>query len=258
MFDFSSILNIVFVAVAGGIIGLDRTAAGQFMISQPLVAAPAIGLLLGDAVSGLVIGAALELVWVLDIPVGKFVPADATICAVSATAIAILGSAGIPSLSMIGVSIFMTLVLVPLTMQSDILVRTRNSRFYDDVWNATGDRVGKELMKAQMKGLSLFFLKSFVLYCLFIPAGMALLAVAAKMPLPGERAFALFVRLLPLLGVAMIIRRLSMRTLNAHVLAAFICGAALLPAVTLIPTLAALTIAATAGWYGGKLFERTN
>ena len=61
------------------------------MISQPIVAGPLAGWLLGDIAAGMVIGGVLELIWVLDMPVGTFVPADATVGTMAATAIAVLG-----------------------------------------------------------------------------------------------------------------------------------------------------------------------
>ena len=60
IFDLHTLGVIASVAFAGGVIGLDRTAAGQFMISQPIVAGPFIGWLLGDTTVGLVIGACLN------------------------------------------------------------------------------------------------------------------------------------------------------------------------------------------------------
>ena len=92
MFDPHTVLAVLGIAIAGGIIGLDRTAAGQFMISQPIVAGPLTGWLLGDPTAGIVIGASMELVWLLDMPIGTFVPADATIGTISAAAAAALGS----------------------------------------------------------------------------------------------------------------------------------------------------------------------
>src|SRR5512138_278060 len=92
MFDAHTMMLVFLAALIGGVVGLDRTALGQFMVSQPVVAGPLTGWLLGDAPAGLVIGGALELVWVLDMPIGTFVPADATVAAVAATAIAALSS----------------------------------------------------------------------------------------------------------------------------------------------------------------------
>ena len=124
MFDFSMVFAITGVALAGGLIGLDRTAAGQFMISQPIVAAPLAGWLLGDAAAGLVIGAMLELIWVLDMPVGGFVPADATVSAVTATAVAVLTCPdGVPR-SVLGFSILLSVGTVPFTMMADTYARS--------------------------------------------------------------------------------------------------------------------------------------
>src|SRR5512144_793268 len=117
--DFHMVLAILGIALAGGVIGLDRTAAGQFMVSQPIVAGPLTGWLLGDTAAGVVVGAVLELIWLLDMPVGTFVPADATLGAVSATAIAALGSpAGAPPAAL-GFSLLLTPGIVPVTMLAD-------------------------------------------------------------------------------------------------------------------------------------------
>ena len=51
------------------LLGLDRTAALQIMISRPLVAGPLVGLLLGDALTGLTVGMLLELLWLCRMPV---------------------------------------------------------------------------------------------------------------------------------------------------------------------------------------------
>ena len=133
VFDAHMVLAILGIAVAGGVIGLDRTAAGQFMISQPIVAGPLTGWMLGDPTAGIVIGATMELVWLLDMPVGTFVPADATIGTIAATATAALGSPAGTSLPVIGFSILLTTAVVPVTMQADGLIRTWNSRLADAV-----------------------------------------------------------------------------------------------------------------------------
>ena len=71
------------------ILGLDRTAALQIMISRPLVAGPLVGLLLGDPASGLTIGMLLELLWLCRLPVGANIPHDDTQVTVGATTLAI-------------------------------------------------------------------------------------------------------------------------------------------------------------------------
>jgi mannose/fructose/N-acetylgalactosamine-specific phosphotransferase system component IIC len=225
IFDSHMLAGVFGVACAGGIIGLDRTAVGQFMISQPIVAGPLAGWMLGDTATGLVVGAVLELIWVLDLPVGTFVPADATIGAVSATAIAVLGSNGGLHLDLIGLSILLTTVMVPVTMKVDVIVRKLNSRLADRAASREGEDIDHKLSRSHLSGLAIFFLKSFVLYLFFVPAGLIAAALFVRLPQPVHGASALFVKLLPLIGAALVVRKLSIRILDRFFLAGFILAA---------------------------------
>jgi PTS system mannose-specific IIC component len=78
---------------AGGIsllAGIDRTAAMQFMVSRPIVAAPVTGLVLGEPLVGLQVGVLIELLWLGRLPVGAAIPPDDTQIAVGGTALAII------------------------------------------------------------------------------------------------------------------------------------------------------------------------
>ncbi len=71
----------------GGLLALDATSVGQFMISRPLVAGVIAGALTGDPMSGLVIGSMLELYHIVTVPSGGARVPDtgpATVAAVSA------------------------------------------------------------------------------------------------------------------------------------------------------------------------------
>ena len=221
-FDISwMILTIVGVAAAGGLVGLDRTAVGQFMVSQPICAASLAGWMLGDAATGLLVGALLELIWLLDMPVGTFVPADSTVAAVFAASVSILGSAGGVRLSHIGLSILLSMVLAPVTMISDHRVREFNARIAQRV-QADPETVRKNgLAAAHLSGLWLFFFKSFFVYLVFIPVGIIAVRMFAHMPDQYHRAMELYVKLLPLLGVALVARKLSMRTMDRFLLGGF-------------------------------------
>jgi mannose/fructose/N-acetylgalactosamine-specific phosphotransferase system component IIC len=253
VFDAHMVLAVLGVAVVGGFLGLDRTGAGQFMISQPIVAGPVTGWMLGDPTAGIVIGSVLELVWLLDLPVGTFVPADATIGTVSATAIASLGSPAGASLSVTGFSILLTTAAVPVTMKADALVRKWNSRLSDAVLAASGG--SGALSRAQFTGLAFFFLKSFVLFCFFIPLGVAAVGFFAHMPDVFHRAMSLYVKFLPLLGVALVVRKLSIKAVDAFVLAGFV-SAAVFGQIFHAPALVVVMLSATAGWLGVACRER--
>jgi PTS system mannose-specific IIC component len=58
------------IALLGGVLGLDVVSFPQAMISRPLVAATLAGVLVGQPASGLLIGAALELVALETLPFG--------------------------------------------------------------------------------------------------------------------------------------------------------------------------------------------
>lgn len=63
-------LDLVPIALLGGLLGLDVVSFPQAMISRPLAAATLAGALVGEAGSGLLIGAALELVALDTLPFG--------------------------------------------------------------------------------------------------------------------------------------------------------------------------------------------
>ncbi len=248
--DMHLLSQIFCVALIGGVLGLDRTAAGQFMISQPIVAGPLVGWMLGDTTAGLVIGAVLELIWVLDMPVGTFVPADSTVGVVSATGIAALGGGGHATLDLIGFSVLLTTAMVPVTMVVDESIRKCNSRLADRAASAPGEDAGKKLSRAHLMGLVVFFLKFFV-YLIFVPAGLFAVSLFVRMPEKAHNALALFVKLLPLLGAALVVRKLSIRNVDRFFLAGF-AVAALLTLVFRLHPLVILLLVITAGYLATK------
>ncbi len=83
------LFEIILVSAVGGLIALDKTAAFQVMISRPIVAAPLVGLLLGDPMTGLKAGLVLELLWIGHLPVGADLPPDETIVSILISAVSI-------------------------------------------------------------------------------------------------------------------------------------------------------------------------
>ena len=112
------------------LLGLDRTAFLQCMVSRPLVAGPLTGWLLGIPLAGLEVGMLLELLWLGRLPVGTVVPPDDTQMAIGATALALtlqrlLGLHGMP------VVILCVLVAIPLGQfgrYADMRARQANNR----------------------------------------------------------------------------------------------------------------------------------
>jgi PTS system mannose-specific IIC component len=83
------------IALIGGVVDLDSTATWQFMISQPIVAAPLTGLFLGNIYGeaaiglklGLMVGTILQLLWIEQLPLGMNVPPDAALASVLSVAL---------------------------------------------------------------------------------------------------------------------------------------------------------------------------
>ncbi len=228
LFDAHSIALVLLAALAGGLIGLDRTALGQIMLSQPLVTGPFVGWLMGDVITGTVIGAVLELIWVLDMPVGTFVPADSTVGTVAATAIAAIGSGGQAGLDVIGFSILLTTAMVPIIMSVDLFVRKRNSALAEVPSSRDCDDPAGKLARSQAAGLLFFFLKSFVLCLVLVPAGLAALIGFRLMPESVHRGMVLFVKVLPLLGAALVLHKLSFAVLDRFFVLGFAAASLLI------------------------------
>ncbi|MFH1502889.1 MAG: PTS sugar transporter subunit IIC [Candidatus Eisenbacteria bacterium] len=66
----SDAVTIAALAGLAGLLALDATAAFQVMVSQPIVAGALAGAVCGDAFAGVLVGAALQLVWLGALPVG--------------------------------------------------------------------------------------------------------------------------------------------------------------------------------------------
>ena len=58
------------LALLGGVLGLDATAVGQFMVSRPLVAGWIAGWMAGEPAMGITVGAILELFLLVSVPSG--------------------------------------------------------------------------------------------------------------------------------------------------------------------------------------------
>ncbi len=93
-----TLADLVALGVLGGLVALDGTALGQFMVSRPLVAATLAGALLGDATLGLAVGGVLELFYLSALPVGGARFPEGGPAAVVAAAAAV-AAGGMPGLA---------------------------------------------------------------------------------------------------------------------------------------------------------------
>jgi mannose/fructose/N-acetylgalactosamine-specific phosphotransferase system component IIC len=123
---------ITVLALCGGALSLDVTAALQVMISQPIAAGGIAGLLVGDPVLGLVIGGALQLLWTGVLPVGAAAFPDGAVSGVVGVGVAaLLERSGVP----VGLSLALGfgggLIAGVLSQPLTLAVRRQNVRFAD-------------------------------------------------------------------------------------------------------------------------------
>jgi mannose/fructose/N-acetylgalactosamine-specific phosphotransferase system component IIC len=71
-----------------GLLSLDVSAVGQFMVSRPIVVGPLVGSFCGQPALGLEMGALIEIIWIGDLPVGAHLPIDIMMLAGISTAFA--------------------------------------------------------------------------------------------------------------------------------------------------------------------------
>ncbi len=93
--------ELVLLSLLGGVVALDATSVGQFMISRPLVAGVLGGALLGAPGTGLAVGALLELYLLVSFPTGgaRF-PEGAT-----ATLVAVAGATAVDGVGALPVGV---------------------------------------------------------------------------------------------------------------------------------------------------------
>ncbi len=109
--------------VWGTLVGLDLATLAQVMISRPIVAGVVAGWIVGDAQSGLIVGAILELFAMEVLPFGAARYPDYGLGAVAASATA----AGAPDVFGIGIAVAVGLVIAYLGQTSIQFVRQRTT-----------------------------------------------------------------------------------------------------------------------------------
>ncbi|KIH76579.1 PTS system, mannose-specific IIC component [Geoalkalibacter ferrihydriticus] len=173
-------------ALAAIVLGLDRTAVGQFMVSRPIVAGPLTGWLIGDPLVGLQVGALVELLWLGRLPVGAAIPPDDTQVAVSSTVLAIAAGSRLPVDGAL-VILFCVLAAMPLAKIGQIfdrLARNVNARL---VKQAEGDLAAghlKNLERRHLRGLVHFTAASAGTYVFITVPGWLAVLLAGEILLP--------------------------------------------------------------------------
>ncbi|MBE0598805.1 MAG: PTS sugar transporter subunit IIC [Desulfuromonadales bacterium] len=163
--------------------GLDRTAAFQFMISRPIVAAPLTGWLLGSPLVGLQVGAMVELLWLGRLPIGAAIPPDDTQVAVGATALAI-GMGEFLGLGGMALTLLAVLVALPIGKMGSYFerfARQRNGRLLQQAEAAVAEGRLEAIDRLHLQGLIHFSLASLATYGVILLVGSLVLYLAGPL-----------------------------------------------------------------------------
>jgi len=167
-------LDILLLSLLGGLLALDSTAFGQFMVSRPLVAGVLTGWILGDPAQGLVIGGILEVYFISIFPVGggEFPEGGPPTVVAVAAGIAVSGSAGV------AFGAFLGFLFSRLGAYSIRFLRKVNGRLAPDPsrMEVTVSRV----VWAQLAGVTLSFIRGCLLALIGLVIALGLADVGAS------------------------------------------------------------------------------
>lgn len=194
------------------LLGLDRVAVLQCMVSRPLVAAPLTGWLLGIPLAGLEVGILLELLWLGRLPVGAVVPPDDTQVAIGATALTLtlehcLGLHGMPAV------ILCVLAAIPLGkfgQYCDTRARQANDRLARQAQAAAEAGDDRRIEQLHLRGIGHFALAGLVTCTVIIAIGTLILVPLAPLLIDAVRETGLSLQYsFTLIGAAVLLGTLN-------------------------------------------------
>ncbi|MDA0313226.1 MAG: PTS sugar transporter subunit IIC [Gemmatimonadetes bacterium] len=179
-------MELLRIGLMGGCLALDATSVGQFMFSRPLVAGALTGWLLGDAVTGLTVGAILEIYMLVSIPSGGASFPDGTTAAVVAVAAATASDTA----GSLPLAIGIGLLWGQIGAYSVTELRKLNGHLVPEPTDASAGP--RRIVFAQVSGVGLDFLRGAAITVLGAVTGRALVSrLAPSWPLSIDGSYGL-------------------------------------------------------------------
>jgi PTS system mannose-specific IIC component len=207
------IMNVIIVSLAGGILCLDRVVL-QAMICRPIVTAPVIGLLLGDAYTGLIAGAFVELFWIDRLPMGGYLPPNETVAAILISAGVILSAEliGILPSGLIALAVLLFLPLGIAAQKLECHLSRNNEAVMHEAMRAAERGDTGAIARKHLQAILRYYLLSAGLILFFLPLGVAVLTWGYPR-LTGfmVRGLEILYGILPLLGCAVALHTITIR-----------------------------------------------
>lgn len=168
------VFKFIVVVLLGGATELDRTSVFHGMFSEPIVLAPVAGLILGEPVLGVKVGAILQLFFLGSVSMGGASPSDATMASVAVTASAAIAAVftGVPSDVALAVAVLAAMAPAGwVGRMMDMKLKERNVHLL----HKTEENLERQGMKAVEQAVHRSLRSTFLTFT----AGMAIVSVAA-------------------------------------------------------------------------------
>lgn len=198
------IMKVVIVSVIGGFLCLDRTCL-QIMVSRPVVIAPLTGFFLGDLMTGLVIGAFLELLWIDKTQIGISIPPNDSLLAVMIVSSLLLanGSSGQYRQEAVTFAFLLFIPLGRITQRMDTALVQSHEKLSELAIQAARAADPGGITRQHVRAVG----RTYAVYCLFlfisIIAGVMILEAAFPiLPSPVLKAMGLMYIVIPSVLIA--------------------------------------------------------
>ena len=181
------------LALVAGVAAVERKGFLQAMLSRPIAVGPIAGLALGDAATGLFVGAPLELFWLGAVNLGAALPVHEALGTVAIAGGTVLATRALVEHGLAGpgllpaVAVMVVALCAPLALvgrRADRLVEAWNERLHARAERALAAGDPEAAARVNLLGLAMPFAIGFVLAPLGAAAA-ALLVPAALGRLPG-------------------------------------------------------------------------
>ncbi|MBN1613826.1 MAG: PTS sugar transporter subunit IIC [Deltaproteobacteria bacterium] len=204
-------LNVTIASLMGALLCLDRVCV-QAMVSRPIVAAPIMGLIFNDPLTGLATGAFLELLWIDRLPVGTYVPPNESVVAVVITSATILAgqSMGHTSRELLALSILLFLPLGSVSRRLDKrIIESNDSLSWSAIEEAKIGNIAGVSRRHLQAILKYFFTYLILIFPILTFGIMILTTVYPMLPEAARNALTLTYFFAPFVGIAV-----AMNTIN--------------------------------------------
>ncbi len=215
----AEMIQSLLIALVGYLTTIDERYFGASMMNRPIIVGPLVGLILGDLRQGILIGAALEALFIGVVTIGAALPPDVGVAGTIATALAIKSGSGAD------VAVALAMPFAILAQGLNMLAFTINSFTISRGRKALEEKNIKKFKKWHFFPL-IVRLPSFLLVFLVLYFGTDTAShFVSSMPETLLNGFSVVSGLLPAVGIAMLIQVMMDKKLAPFYFIGFILSA---------------------------------